>query len=192
MTQQDAQTERQRVAQANGALAPWIEGAQALALLRGALEVGLVQAARTARTAGALATDVRLDMRRVEALCLALEAHGIFVREGTGYGLADAWSALASDAALPLVRARVEAMPALTRAITAVVAHDASYGTMDAADRVDLAQGVTLDPRSPLTPQLLVDTLAGVPEVTARLEAGGRWVELGWDNESCVEQPLDQ
>ncbi len=179
MIPQDVPTDAQDVARASAALAPWLEGAQALVLLQGALAAGIVQAARGPRTPADLAADTRLDVRRVEAVCLALEAHGIFVREATTDRLADAWRALASTAALPLLRPRVEAMPAVTRALVAAVTSDASYWTTATADRLALAQWVTLDPTSPLTPRLLVDALVAVPEVIARLEAGGRWVEFG-------------
>ncbi len=104
LTAREAQAELEIYAKTMGVLRPLIESARALAILRGALAAGIVQSAREPCTPNDLAAALHLDQHRFQAVCAALEAHGIFVQENTTYHLADVWSALASPAALPWVR----------------------------------------------------------------------------------------
>ena len=147
LTAQEAQAELEIYGKTMGELRPLMESARALAVLRGALAAGIVQAAREPCTPIDLAAALHLDRHRVQAVCAALEAYGIFVQEDTAYRLADVWRALALPATLPFVRTSIETLPGVSRVIAAAATSDDSYWTTAAADRVDLARWVTLDPR---------------------------------------------
>ncbi len=74
----------------------WISGARALALLRGALSSGIFDAARTPSTVAEISAATGVEGPRVADVCLALEAHGVFERDGESYRLSKDFAALAS------------------------------------------------------------------------------------------------
>ena len=78
----------------------WISGARALALLRGALSSGIFDAARTPSTVGEISAATGVEGQRVADVCLALEAHGVFERDGESYRLSEDYEVLASPEAL--------------------------------------------------------------------------------------------
>jgi hypothetical protein len=77
----------------------WVSGARALALLRGALSLGVFDAARTPSTAAEISA-AGVEGPRVADACLALEAHGVFERDGESYRLSEDYEVLASPEAL--------------------------------------------------------------------------------------------
>jgi hypothetical protein len=76
----------------------WISGARALALLRGALSSGIFDAARTPSTVREISAATGVERSRVADACLAIEAHGVFDRDGESYRLSEDFAALASPA----------------------------------------------------------------------------------------------
>ena len=73
MEQDDLRQRGQAYAAARRPLAEWIAGAQALALLHGALQSDLLDGARTPRTADVIATETGIAAERAANLCAALE-----------------------------------------------------------------------------------------------------------------------
>ena len=64
--------------------AGWVAGANALALLRGALDAGILDAARTPRTTAELAEIAGIAPARVADICGALDVHGILTQDRDG------------------------------------------------------------------------------------------------------------
>ncbi len=79
-----------------------IEGAQAFVLLSAAAEAGMLDAARSPSSTSEIAATTGLDPAWVSDLTVALEAYGIFDRDGDRYHLSQDFALLASpDALLP-------------------------------------------------------------------------------------------
>jgi tRNA G46 methylase TrmB len=54
-----------------------------------------------------------------------------------------------------------------------------SSAVLAAHERLAIAKGVTLDPASPYTPDLVKLLIENIPELGARLVSGGWYLELG-------------
>ena len=100
MGREALQRELRAYGAAGRTLNEWISGARALALLRGALSSGIFDAARTPSTAGEISAATGVEGPRVTDVCLALEAHGVFERDGESYRLSEDYAVLASPNAL--------------------------------------------------------------------------------------------
>ncbi len=158
----------------------WISGARALALLRGALSSGVLETARTPSTAARIAAVSGLDEDRVEAVCLALVAHGVFERDGGYYRLSPDFSVLASPEAvrsLPDVLAREEV---LGRSLESAASPQVAYTALSSEDVLALAVGLGMRPTSPTTRAFWAAAVRNaVPEAHALWVEGGRHLELG-------------
>jgi DNA-binding IclR family transcriptional regulator len=74
----------------------WIDGARALALLSGAVDSGVLNALHHKSTPEQIASATNIDPQSVVDLCLALEAHGVAMREDECYQLKPDFARLAS------------------------------------------------------------------------------------------------
>src|SRR4051794_18121403 len=88
---------------ASESLAEWAGGAQALALLRGALDAGVLSALREPCDVAQLAVVPDRSADWLLAVCRALEVHGIVEQAGPGWVLSAPFARLcAEDAQRPL------------------------------------------------------------------------------------------
>jgi SAM-dependent methyltransferase len=161
-------------------LTPSIVHRQFLGLLRGAFISGLFSIARTPQTVPHFAAALNMDEERAIALFLALEAHGVLIRDGDYYQMDEHWATLSAPDTPIDFQALLDAADAAAQAIEHGVLGGDDYWTMPRDIRLALARGSTFDPTSPHPPVILEALLRNyVPEVHARLSAGGRYLELG-------------
>lgn len=146
--------------------------AQAFAVLRAASDAGILAAARVPTSPAAIAAATGLDAGRVADICLALDAHGILVREGGAYRLAPAYAALLSDQAIQPLPNFIARTAVLTRALERAAHPAGAYTALDAEDALVLARAAD--------GSAAVGVLAErLPEARAAWEAGGRHAEFG-------------
>lgn len=159
----------------------WISGARALALLRGALSSGIFDAARTPSTAEEISDATGVEGPRVADVCLALEAHGVFDRDGESYRLSEDYEVLASPNALQSLPDLLAKERVLGRALgSAAASHGAAYTELPSEDATAMALGVGMRPSSPTARALWASALAGMaPELYSLWEGGGRHLEIG-------------
>jgi SAM-dependent methyltransferase len=158
----------------------WASGARALALLRGALSSGVFDAARTPSTVEEISAATGVDEARVADLCLALEAHGVFEREGDSYLLSERFRVLASPDApqsLPNLLAKERV---LERALEGAASTGGSYTALSSEDVLDMAVGTGMRPSSPTTRAFWGSAVAStMTELHGIWEGGARHLEIG-------------
>jgi len=158
----------------------WVAGAQALALLRGALTSGIFDAARTPSTATEIAEHTGVEEERVADICTALYAHGVFDRAGGRYRLSHDFATLAAPHVLQTLPNLIDVRMVEARALEAASAPDRPYTTLPPEDLLAVGYGVTAVSSSPLYLALLPAWFAEhAPELHARLETGVRHGEFG-------------
>ena len=159
----------------------WISGARALALLRGALSSGVFDAARTPSTVAGISAATGVEEPRVADACLALEAHGVFERDGESYRLSEDFAVLASPDALQSLSDLLAKERVLGRALeSAASSRGAAYTELTSEDASAMALGVGMRPSSPTARALWASSLAGMaPEMLRLWEGGGRQLEIG-------------
>lgn len=136
----------------------WLAGATATALLRAALDCGLLEAARTPVSVPEIAAT-GLQEPLVGDLCVALDAHGVLLREGAQYRLAPEIAFLLSPEAMRSLRILLDWSRAQGRALEGI--------------------GAVAPPASPAGRAVVAAIADEMPEVRAIWEAGGRHCELG-------------
>jgi len=160
-------------------LAEWIAGTQALAVLEAATTSGLLDAAREPVTPEALAAVTGRDPERVRLLCVALDAHGVFERDGSCYRLSEFGRTLADPGAPLALSARLTGTRATVRRLARVVDVDPTRPVAAPPDALALMQSVGVSPLSPLS-RATVDYLRQVlPELAERWADTARHLELG-------------
>jgi SAM-dependent methyltransferase len=170
----------QAYGEARGALAPLFANLLLLALLDTAVHTGVLAQARRAQTPAMLASTLHLDETRVTALCDALDAYGVLVREDDAFRLEEHWATLADpELPFPLAAAIDHAFAAMQVLQHALSAPDA-FGALPGEVRAALAKGVTVDPTAAMSPQLFQMLLPAISaELDALFTAGARYLELG-------------
>ena len=143
MEQTDPQERMRALAVARRPVEEWIAGAHALALLHGALQAGILEAARTPSSPAAIAAACGLAPEQAVDLCAALEAHGVLRRQGNTYQLADAFALLASPESPRPLPASVAGAVAEARLLEAAARPGQVDAALPPADRLALAQGAT-------------------------------------------------
>src|SRR4051812_13750792 len=130
------------------ALDEWAAGAQALALLRGALDAGVLTALREPRSVEQLAAVTGRDTGWLSAVCHALEAHGIVSQEDGGWMLrAPVAASLEHDAQQPLADL-LSSVDARVRTLASGGRLDGGYGELASSERVAIARGLAMSPLS--------------------------------------------
>ena len=145
----------------------WISGARVLALLRGALSSGIFDAARAPSTVAEISAAIVVEEPRVADVCLALEAHGVFERDGGSYRLSEDFAVLASAEALQPLPDLLAKERVLGRALeSAALSEGAAYTKLPSEDASAMALGVGMRPSSPTARALWASALAGMaPEL---------------------------
>ena len=165
-----------------GALDELQRATTTFALLQEAEEVGLLAAlADSLAAADVTALAERLGVRpaRVDAVLQVLAAHGIAERRGEQWGLTAGWDDLVSGNSPIGLTGTLGLGRVWSEQFRSVLHGGHDYWELDPADRRAVATGISPDPRSPTSVQMvrsLVESLPGVPEA---LESGGRIIELG-------------
>ena len=158
----------------------WASGARALALLRGALSSGVFDATRTPSTVGEISAATGVDEARVADLCLALEAHGVFEREGDSYLLSEQFGVLASPDALQSLPNLLTKERVLERALEGAASPGGPYTALSTEDVLAMAVGTGMRPSSPTTQAFWGSAVAGtMPELHGLWEGGARHLEIG-------------
>ena len=165
---------------ANKTLNEWINGAHALALLRGALTSGVFDAARTPRTPAEMAEITGLDEGQVADIAAALVAHGVFERAGDRFRLTPDFARLAGPNAFFGLPQLVEVRLVEARTLEAIGSPGGPYTALPTEDLLAIARGVTFaDPAAPIMQARRALLVENLPEVCERGAAGGRHAEFG-------------
>lgn len=159
----------------------WVQGAQALALLKGALDAGIFDAARAPRTPAEIAELTGFEEEQVADICATLDAHGIFAREDDRYNLAPDFARLTGAGAIMGLPQLVDIRLVEARTLEAIGAPGRPYTALSTGDLLAVAAGVTYaDPASPAVQMLMPAWVSEqLPELHARLTAGSRHAEFG-------------
>ena len=165
-------------AAASQALDGWISGAQAVALLRVALEAGVLDAARVPRSSEQIASATGLTPERAGDLCTALEAHGVLDRDEQSYRLSADFSVLLSADAPQSLRDMLNGVTVKTRALETAVT-GVAYTSMPSEDMLAMALGIGTSALSPLRSGIAFLFNRALPEVAEQWQAGGRHLEVG-------------
>ena len=176
MESDNPQQRMQALAAALQPVREWIAGAQALALLQGALQAGIVEAARIPRTLGEIAEECGIASERAADVCAALEAHGVLARIDGRYQLADAFALLASPESLIPLGATVARGVAEAHLLETIARPDHAYARSASTDLRAFARGDSVNPSSPLRHGL---TFLAQPELQRLFARGARHLELG-------------
>jgi SAM-dependent methyltransferase len=177
-------------AQATAPLWGWIAGAQALELLRAAIQHGVLDAAKNAATYTEIAALTGLEDRVAQDLCTALVAHGIFTSDGDRYSLSQSFELLGSPGA-PLPLADVIGPQKVTaRVIESLGSGEGSYTALSADDVLTMAVGNSFLPSNALGLAWHSANLEEMHELKEALSAGGRYLELGCGAGGTLMGPL--
>jgi SAM-dependent methyltransferase len=158
----------------------WASGARALSLLRSALSSGVFDATRTPSTAVEISAATGVDEGRVADLCLALEAYGVFDREGESYLLSEQFGVLASSDALQSLPNLLAKERVLERALEGAASAEGPYTALSTEEVLAIAVGTGMRPSSPTTRAFWGKAVAGtMPELHGIWEGGARHLEIG-------------
>ena len=133
-----------------GPLQEWLFGANSLALLRSALTSGMLQAAREPMSPEAIAAAIGADPSRVEHMCLALYARGVFGSAEGLYGLAPGFAVLLSEDAPQTLDVVLQRQSVLERILAGSLQQTTGYTDLGPDDLLAMAWGVSRTPGSPL------------------------------------------
>lgn len=164
--------------QATNVLVRHLDSPAFLGLLRGTLNAGLLDSLRQPKTVNTLAQTFRRETLRIAALCNALNAYGVLVREGEAYRLDDQWAILLQPDALFLLGTTIDF--ALARMEVFELAATKDYWSLPSQTRIAIAKGITANSASPFAIPLMQTIYAASNiEIYERLMTGGRYLELG-------------
>ncbi len=157
----------------------WIGGAQAFVLLSAAAEAGMLDAARSPSSTSEIAATTGLDPAWVSDLTVALEAYGIFDRDGDRYHLSQDFALLASPDALLALGHLLRSSRVYLHTLEALAATAAVYTEQPTEELFGVAHGIGTSALSPV--RQLVPTRMGqlMPEIQAIWLAGGQHLEVG-------------
>ncbi len=166
-------------ADAGERLGDWIAGAEAVALLTGAVDSGIVDALRTVNTPEQIVVATGLDKKRIEDVLGALEAHGLVRHRNGIFQIASDLELLTSaDAARPLAvvlqTARVR-----SRVFESMAKTGEDYTALRSADILSIAEGAGVSGLS--TARRAVVSVFGqaLPEVETAWRGGAHHLEVG-------------
>lgn len=161
-------------------IAPLTAGAERLGLVRGALQRGVLALAQAPHTPVELAAKLKLELERTVNLCRALDAHGVLVRTGEYYILAQSWAVLLGPEALTPLQEVLESVVARQLLLEQAAVGTATYWTLGTQERRTVASSVSVDPAWPHAPALMASVFENsTPDLHSLLANGGRYVELG-------------
>jgi ubiquinone/menaquinone biosynthesis C-methylase UbiE len=157
----------------------WIAGAEAIALLMGAVDSGIIDALRSGNTIQQIATDTGLDGERIEQVLRALEDHGLVIqRNGLFRITPDLTLLISADAAQPLIdmlrvtKVRIRKL--------ANLAETGDYYTALGGDEVlSIAKGIVISALSFARRFMGAGLGQAMPELKKLWQAGAHHLELG-------------
>jgi SAM-dependent methyltransferase len=116
----------------------------------------------------------------VADLCLALEAHGVFEREGESYLLSEHFGVLASPDALQSLPNLLAKERVIERSLEAAASPGGAYTSLSSEDVLAMAVGTGMRPSSPTTRAFWGSAVTGtMPEVHSVWEGEARHLEIG-------------
>lgn len=153
---------------------------EALQLIRGAAESGLLGAFLKARTVAEAAQYLGRNATHIADLSTALRSHGVLMSDdGVLFTLNTDWAMLVQPGGWQPLAVMMEMSDARGRILRSI-AHGVRDGWADESyDRFSYAVGASPDPRSPATVAAFAASMQANPEVFALLTAGARYLELG-------------
>lgn len=157
-------------------LAGWVAGAEALSLLRRAMECGVVEAARTWRTVASIARCVGLEPGQTELICGALHSHGVLSNGDAGYRVSPEFESLAGSERHQRLDHLLDAELVRLRAIAASGA-TTSYLSLSERDRLVMARNAGSISQALL--EGVNRAFSAVEELVEVWASGGRHLELG-------------
>ena len=160
-------------------LTSWIMGAKVFALIRGAIDSGVMDALRTRRSAQQIADITKVDMQVVVDMCLALQVHGVVQQAGEYYELTPDFALLSSPTAAIPLPTLVHYAGVMLRTLQTVGPADVTYTAATAEDILAMAEGSGVSALSS-SPHVGQESIAQLmPEVEALWLTGARHLEVG-------------
>lgn len=164
---------------ANQTLHTWIYGAEAIALLIGAIDSGIVDALKTTDNADKIATLTGLGKERILDVLHALESHALIKRHNNIFRMTKRLELLTSkDATRPLIdvlkaaNVRIHQLEGLRHA-------DQIYTTLSADGVLSIAQGIVISALSFARNFMGVGLGETMPELKRLWQTGARHLEAG-------------
>lgn len=157
----------------------WSAGAQAMALLRTALSSGVLDQLSTPRTPPQIADATGLPSDLVAQLLVALDAHRIVESAGDRYVLSAEFARLLSRAAVQPLANILDMEAAKIRSIESAAGAQLSYTALSSHEQLAIAKGIMGVPSSSLWQAMLTMMTSALPQLAAKVQAGGRALELG-------------
>jgi ubiquinone/menaquinone biosynthesis C-methylase UbiE len=166
--------------EARTVLNPLLSSLELLGLLRGASASGMLALAQRPVSPEQIAAAMKMDKEQVIEFCMALDAHGVFVKENGNYRLADKWlTVTATEVPFPF-QTVLDSTFARAKVLQAAASGGIDFWTLTSEDRLALAKGNAIDPGTPKSDIILKSMLReNLPELHTILSAGGRSLELG-------------
>jgi SAM-dependent methyltransferase len=160
-------------------LTGWIAAAKALALLKGAIDCGLVEAIRAKRTPEEIAEATGIGKDRLAALLVALEVHRVVGRDGECYRLTPRYTVLADPTAPIPLRSLVQHTAVMAHTLETIAGADIGYTVTSPQDILAVAEGSGISALSS-APHVGQETSAKIiPEVESMWRVGAHHLEVG-------------
>ncbi len=153
---------------------------EALQLIRGAAEAGVLGAFSQATTVAMAAKDLNRDESHLTDLCAALRSHGVLMSDdGVHFTLHSAWAMLVRPGGHQPLEVLMELSGTRGRMLRSIARGEHSGWAGDTRERFNYAIAVSPDPWSPATVAAFSASMQTNPEVVALLNSGARYLELG-------------
>ena len=153
--------------------------AEAATVLRTATRAGILAALRTPVTTDDIATGAGIATSRAAALLEVLRSLGVATETGGRWSLTPGWADIVDGAAPFDLEAVVETHRIRATQFEQSVGGGSDYATLNPADRLAVARGVSFNPAAKPVQAMLRRDLELLDGVVPALEAGGRVLELG-------------
>ncbi len=161
------------------ALNTWIAGAEAIAMLTGAVESGVIDALRTVNTAQQIAATTGLEKEIAEDILHALEAHDLVEQNDGTFRMARNLELLTSaDAVLPLNEI-LQSTKIRMLELQNVTEESNNYTTLSSDNVVSMAKGVVTSAISFARNFMGIGMGQLLPEMKERWNAGAHHLESG-------------
>lgn len=164
---------------ASQTLNAWIAGAEAVALLMGAVDSGIIDALRTGNTAHQLAAATGLDKKRMEDVLRALEVHGLVKQHDGLFRISPNLELLTSaDTPQPLIDL-LRVTKVRIRKLENIAKTSDEYTALRADEVLSVAQGIVISALSFARRFMGAALGQTMPELKERWQAGAHHLELG-------------
>lgn len=169
----------QNADRANQELHTWICGAEAVALLVGSVESGIIDALQTTNSVERIADITALEKKRVLDILNALEAHGLVKQVDRGFRMSPRLEILTSkDATRPLIDI-LNATKVRIRELEGFKHADNIYTKLSTDDILSMAQGIVISALSFARNFMGVGLGETMPELKRLWQTGAHHLEAG-------------